>query len=133
SLTISTGGMSARKWVGSKPKVGLDKKCGGGAPAPAEAGSEERLALDWKTLEYRPRQKAKFPALEMAKNVEQVGPRVRMLLGLDGAGPQKGDKAGQFLWSALSDLWTYSANRVSEISDSIVEIDRAMKLGFNWE
>ncbi len=43
------------------------------------------------------------------------------------------DKAGQFLWSALSDLWTYSANRVPEISDSIVEIDRAMRLGFNWE
>ena len=30
-------------------------------------------------------------------------------------------------------MWTYSANRVPEISDSIVEIDRAMKLGFNWE
>jgi 3-hydroxyacyl-CoA dehydrogenase len=30
-------------------------------------------------------------------------------------------------------LWTYSANRVPEISDSIVEIDRAMRLGFNWE
>jgi 3-hydroxyacyl-CoA dehydrogenase len=33
----------------------------------------------------------------------------------------------------LSDLWTYSANRIPEISDSIVEIDRAMRLGFNWE
>ena len=33
----------------------------------------------------------------------------------------------------LSDLWTYSANRVPEIADSIVEIDRAMKTGFNWE
>ena len=49
------------------------------------------------------------------------------------ARPQKGDKAGAFLWSALSDLWTYSANRIPEISDSIVEIDRAMRLGFNWE
>jgi 3-hydroxyacyl-CoA dehydrogenase len=56
-----------------------------------------------------------------------------MLLGMDGVGPQKGDKAGQFLWTALSELWTYSANRVPEISDTIVEIDRAMKLGFNWE
>src|SRR5262249_48170629 len=42
-------------------------------------------------------------------------------------------KAAAFLWAALSDLWTYAANRVPEISDSIVEIDRAMKLGFNWE
>jgi len=55
------------------------------------------------------------------------------LLGIDSGGPQKGDKAGAFLWSALSDLWTYSANRIPEISESIVEIDRAMRLGFNWE
>ena len=37
------------------------------------------------------------------------------------------------MWSALSDLWTYSANRIPEISDTIVEIDRAMRLGFNWK
>ena len=120
--------MLQRKWLGDKTKGGFYKKI-----KSREGKEDERMGLDWKTLEYRPRQKAKFPALEMAKNVEQTGARVRMLLGLDGSGPQKGDKAGQFLWSALSDLWTYSANRVPEISDSIVEIDRAMKLGFNWE
>ena len=69
----------------------------------------------------------------MAKNIEDTGARLRMLLGMEGSGPQKGDKAGAFLWPALSDLWNYSANRVPEISDSIVEIDRAMRLGFNWE
>jgi 3-hydroxyacyl-CoA dehydrogenase len=69
----------------------------------------------------------------MAKTIEDTGARLRTLLGLDGSGPQKGDKAGAFLWSALTDLWTYSANRVPEISNSVVEIDRAMRLGFNWE
>jgi 3-hydroxyacyl-CoA dehydrogenase len=68
----------------------------------------------------------------MAKNMEDIGPRLRMLLGLDGK-PPKDDKAGAFLWSALCDLWNYSADRVPEIADSIVEIDRAMRLGFNWE
>ena len=115
--------MLERKLLGDKTKGGFYKK----------GKDDERLALDWKTLEYHPRHKPKFPALDMAKNVEQTGPRVKMLLGLDGSGPQKPDKAGAFLWSALSDLWTYSANRVPEISDSIVEIDRAMRLGFNWE
>jgi 3-hydroxyacyl-CoA dehydrogenase len=120
--------MLQRKWLGDKTKGGFYKK------AKAKDGKEdERLGLDWKTLDYRPRQKAKFPALEMAKNVEETGARVRMLLGMNGGGPQKGDKAGQFLWTALSELWTYCANRVPEISDSVVEIDRAMKLGFNWE
>ncbi len=119
--------MLERKWLGDKTKGGFYKKVKG-------AGDEdERLALDWKTLEYRPRQKPKFPALDMAKNVEQTGARVRMLLGLDGGAPQKNDRAGAFLWAALSDLWNYSADRIPEISDSIVEIDRAMRLGFNWE
>src|SRR6204780_1369385 len=122
--------MLQRKWLGDKTKGGFYKKVKGG-----EGKEEERLALDWKTLEYRPRQKPKFAALDMAKNVEETGARLRMLLGLDGGAgtPQKADKAGAFLWAVLSDLWTYSANRIPEISDSVVEIDRAMRLGFNWE
>ena len=104
----------------------------GGRPRRQAGKEDERLALDWKTLEYRPRQKPKFPALDMAKNIEDTGARLRMLLGLEGA-RTKGDKAGAFLWPLLSDLWNYSANRVPEISDSIVEIDRAMRLGFNWK
>jgi 3-hydroxyacyl-CoA dehydrogenase len=119
--------MLAKKWLGDKTKGGFYKKAKG-----AEGKEDERLALDWKTLEYHPRQKPKFAALDMAKNIEDTGARLRTLLGLEGA-PQKGDKAGAFLWAALSDLWNYSANRVPEISDSIVEIDRAMRLGFNWE
>src|SRR5712691_2586632 len=119
--------MLERKWLGDKTKQGFYKKIKG------EGSEDDRLAVDWKTLEYRPRQKAKLAALEMAKNVEETGARVRMLLGLAGSSLQKADKAGEFLWAALSDLWTYSANRIPEISDTVVEIDRAMRLGFNWE
>ena len=122
------GRMLQHKWLGDKTKGGFYRKVKGG-----EGKEDERLALNWKTLEYHPRQKPKFAALDMAKNIEDTGARLRMLLGLEGGGPQKGDKAGAFLWSALSELWTYAANRVPEISDSIVEINRAMRLGFNWE
>jgi 3-hydroxyacyl-CoA dehydrogenase len=118
--------MLERKWLGDKTKGGFYKK------SKAES-KEERFALDWKTLEYHLQQKPKFPALDMAKNIEQTGARVKTLLGFEGNGPQKNDRAGSFLWAALSELWTYSANRVPEISNSIVEIDRAMRLGFNWE
>ena len=122
--------MIERKWLGDKTKGGFYKK----VKSP-DGKEDERMALDWKTLEYHPRQKPKFAALDMAKNVEETGARVRMLLGLnhDGGATQKSDKAAAFLWSALSDLWTYAANRIPEISDSIVEIDSAMRLGFNWE
>jgi 3-hydroxyacyl-CoA dehydrogenase len=119
--------MIEHKWLGDKTKGGFYKKVKSG-----EGREDERMALDWKTLEYRPRQKPKFAALDMGKNIDDTGARLRMLLGTEGS-PQKGDKASAFLWSALTDLWTYSANRVPEISDSIFEIDRAMRLGFNWE
>jgi 3-hydroxyacyl-CoA dehydrogenase len=123
--------MLERKWLGDKTKGGFYKKVKGGGEK-----DDERMALDWKTLEYHPRQKPKFAALDDAKNVDDPGARVRMLLGLDGSSGSaspKPDKAAAFLWAALADLWTYSANRIPEISDSVIEIDRAMRLGFNWE
>jgi 3-hydroxyacyl-CoA dehydrogenase len=124
--------MLERKWLGDKTKAGFYKKV-----RSKEGDEDERLALDWKTLGYHPRQKPKFAALDMAKNIEGLGARLRHLLGTEYTGianaPQKVDKAGSFLWSALSELWTYSANRIPEIADSVVEIDLAMRLGFNWE
>lgn len=118
--------MLERKWLGDKTKGGFYRK-------QKTAHGEERFAVDWKTLEYRPRQKPKFPALEMAKNIEETPQRLRTLLGIEGEKPNPKDKAGQFLWAILSDLWTYSANRIGEVSDTIVEIDRGMRMGFNWE
>jgi len=114
--------MLEKKMLGDKTKGGFYKK-------QKSAEGEERFGLDWKTLEYRPTKRAKFAALEMAKNIENTGERLKMLLGGD---PAK-DKATAFYWATLSDLWTYAANRIPEISDNIVEIDRAMQLGFNWE
>jgi len=112
--------MLGRKWLGDKTRGGFYKK-------QKSAEGEQRFALDWKTMEYRPVQRPKFPSLEMAKNVEDLPERLKMLLS-----PSK-DKANTFLWTILSDLWTYAANRIGEIADSVVEIDRAMKLGFNWD
>jgi len=118
--------MLERKLLGDKTKGGFYRK-------QKSAQGEERFGIDWKTLDYRPRKKASFPSLELAKNIEDPRERLRTLIGVESGGPAKNDKAGQFLWTTLSDLWTYSANRIPEISDSIVEIDRAMRLGFNWE
>ena len=123
NLPAFYGQMLERKMLGDKTRGGFYKK-------QKSAEGEQRFGLDWKTLEYRPRQKAKFASLEMAKNIETLPERVRMLVGADGGKP---DKAGQFLWTTLTELWTYAANRIPEIADNIVEIDRGMKLGFNWE
>jgi 3-hydroxyacyl-CoA dehydrogenase len=115
--------MVERKLLGDKTRAGFYKK-------ERTPEGEKRLVIDWKTLEYRPATRPKFPSLEMAKTVDSLGDRVRMLTGF---GDQKVDKAGEFLWTALSEVFTYAANRIPEISDNVVEIDRGMRMGFNWE
>ncbi|HLW55206.1 MAG TPA: 3-hydroxyacyl-CoA dehydrogenase NAD-binding domain-containing protein [Candidatus Angelobacter sp.] len=114
--------MLERKLLGDKTKGGFYKKSRG------PQGEEERLAIDPRTLEYHPAQRPKFAALEMVKNIEDMGERLRAILGGD---PR--DRAVQFVWTTLSEMWTYSANRIPEIADSVVEIDAAMRMGFNWE
>jgi 3-hydroxyacyl-CoA dehydrogenase len=43
------------------------------------------------------------------------------------------DKGAQFTWKAVANNLIYAANRIPEISDTIVEIDNALKWGFNFE
>jgi 3-hydroxyacyl-CoA dehydrogenase len=83
-------------------------------------------------MEYRPRQKARFGSIEAARTIEDTRERLRALLA-PGVAAQGGDKANKFLWGAISRTCLYAARRVPEIADSVVEIDRAMRWGFNWE
>lgn len=115
--------MLERKWMGDKTGRGFYKKEKG------TDGSEVRLGIDWKTLEYRPSQRAKFPSLEMAKNVESLPERIRMVLAEE---PKK-NAAAAFYWRILPELWNYAAHRIPDVSDDVTAIDRAMKAGFNWE
>jgi 3-hydroxyacyl-CoA dehydrogenase len=43
------------------------------------------------------------------------------------------DKGAKFAWKVTAAAFIYSANRIPEISDTVVEIDNAMKWGYNWE
>jgi 3-hydroxyacyl-CoA dehydrogenase len=43
------------------------------------------------------------------------------------------DKGAVFAWKVVANNLIYAANRIPEISDTIVEIDNAMKWGFNFE
>src|SRR6266852_1961334 len=117
--------MARRGWLGDKSGQGFYKRLKGD-------GEKEILALDVHTMEYRPRQKARFGSLEAAKAIEDTPQRLRPLLGplLDG---QKEDKAQQFLWGSISETCLYAARRVPEISDNVVDVDRALRWGFGWE
>ena len=108
--------MIERKWLGDKTGQGFYKRTGKGE-------DKQIQALDWKTLEYHPMQKPKFPAVDAARGIEDLGERLRALVRSD-------DRAGRFLWKVMSDLFLYSAEMIPEISDRMVEIDRAMRWGY---
>ena len=117
--------MARRGWLGDKTGQGFYQRVKGD-------GEKEILTLDVNTMEYRPRQKARFPSLENAKTIEDTTERLRALIVpvLEG---QKTDKAQQFLWGLLSETCLYAARRVPEISDHVADVDRAMRWGFAWE
>jgi 3-hydroxyacyl-CoA dehydrogenase len=115
--------MLERKWLGDKTGQGFYKKERGAD------GKESRRVLDLNTLEYRSAELAKLIELEMAKNNESAAARIRTLL----AGNPDREKAARFYWQILPELWAYATNRIGEVADTVVEIDRAMKAGFNWE
>ena len=111
----------------------LGEKTGGGFyKRMKKDGEPEILALDWHTMEYRPRQRAKFGSIEAGKAIEDTRQRMRMLTGpaLEG---KAGDKANQLLWTTLSETCLYAARRLPEVADSILDVDRAMRWGFAWE
>jgi 3-hydroxyacyl-CoA dehydrogenase len=118
--------MMKRGWLGEKTGGGFYKRVRGAG------GESEILTLDWKTMEYRPQQKAKFRSIEAGKAIDDTRQRLQMLLGpaLDGSG---GDKANKFIWSALSETCLYAARRVPEIANTVVDVDRALRWGFGWE
>lgn len=118
--------MMKRGWLGEKTGSGFYKRVKKGG------GESEILTLDTKTMEYRPRQKAKFASIEAGKMIEDTRERLRSFVGpiLEG---KVVDKAARFIWGALSETCLYAARRVPEIADRIVEVDRAMRWGFNWE
>jgi 3-hydroxyacyl-CoA dehydrogenase len=106
--------MLERGWLGEKSGQGFYKRVG---------PQKEIWALDWKTLEYHPAQKPRFDSVEAARQVDDLAQRLRMLL-------QANDRASSFLWKLFSDVFLYSAECIPEISDRIVEVDRAMRWGY---
>ena len=112
--------MVNRGILGEKTKGGFYQKRKG------EGEKSDIWTLDVASLEYRPQQKAKLPALDAAKNIEDTRARVKTLVWGK-------DRAGEFLWKTMSRVFAYAANRIPEIADTVVEVDRAMKWGFGWE
>jgi 3-hydroxyacyl-CoA dehydrogenase len=117
--------MVRRGWLGEKSGHGFYQRV-------KKGGDSEILTLDPAKMEYRPRAKARFASLEAVRGIESLPERLRGLLDPILAG-QPGDKAQQFVWGLYSETCIYAARRIPEISDSIADVDRAMRWGFAWE
>lgn len=112
--------MQENKWLGDKTDQGFYKKT-----KDAE-GKTEILALDLKTLEYKPQQKVKSLTLEATKPIDDLRKRMKVY--------EKGtDKAGEFFRTLFYGLFGYVSDRIPEISDELYRIDDAMRAGFGWE
>src|SRR2546422_2927801 len=112
--------MIEKGWLGNKTKAGFYQR------KKSDGDKREIWTLNSATLDYRPSQKVKLPSLEMAKNIEDTRERLKALTWSK-------DRVGAFLWKTLSRTLCYATDRIPEIADTVVEIDRAMRWGFNWE
>ncbi|HHJ51091.1 MAG TPA: 3-hydroxyacyl-CoA dehydrogenase/enoyl-CoA hydratase family protein [Phaeodactylibacter sp.] len=110
------------KWFGDKTGQGFYKK----TDERDERGKRIILALDLKTLEYRPRRKPKLPAVEAAKQIEDLNKRLQFLL-------KDQSKVGEFMRRSFAALFSYASKRIPEISDTIFGIDDALRAGFAWK
>ena len=112
--------MAENNWLGDKTKQGFYKK------TKTAEGKTEILALDLKTLEYRPQQKVKSATLELTKPVENLQDRMKIFA--------KGkDKAAELFRASSFGLFEYVSDRIPEISDELYRIDDAMRAGFGWD
>ena len=111
--------MLKNQWLGQKTKQGFYKKV-------KQEGREETLVLDYEKLDYRPQEKVNLPSVEMGKNIDDVRERIKTFV-------LSPDRGGQFAWKILKKTLLYSAEKIPEVSDDIINIDRAMKWGYNWE
>lgn len=84
-----------------------------------------RKVVHPETLEYEPLEKSEFPCLKEAKKAKTLAESIKAVVYGE-------DRGARFAWRSLAGQLIYSANRIPEISDTVVEIDNAMRWGFNF-
>ncbi len=85
-----------------------------------------RKVIDPQTLDYAEAQPVKLPCLDAAQKAKTLSEKMRAVV-------YGKDKGAQFVWKAVANNLIYASNRIPEISDTIVDIDNAMRWGFNLE
>ncbi len=114
------GQLEEKQWLGDKTKQGFYKK------TKDAKGKTQILTLNLESLEYEPKTRAKFAALDMVKPIENVKERFKPLFASK-------DVAGDFYRDSFYGLFQYISFRIPEIADELYKIDDAVCAGFGWE
>jgi 3-hydroxyacyl-CoA dehydrogenase len=109
-------GMVEKKYLGNKTGGGFYKKL----------DRKTTKVIDPATLEYVDKAGEKFQSLGLAAFIPDTGQRVKTVIAGEG-------RESKFAKRALYEQLIYSAERIPEIADSIVEVDNGMKWGFNFD
>ncbi|MDR3089683.1 MAG: 3-hydroxyacyl-CoA dehydrogenase/enoyl-CoA hydratase family protein [Desulfobulbaceae bacterium] len=111
--------MLTNKLLGNKTRQGFYKK-------EKESGKKLIFQYDYQSGDYKPLVKPKFASVEAAKQADEAAERLRIVIGGQ-------DKAAEFAWKSLRDTLIYACKRIPEIASDVINIDQAMRWGFNWE
>jgi 3-hydroxyacyl-CoA dehydrogenase len=110
------------KWLGNKTKQGFYKR------TKDAKGKRSKLVLDYKTMEYVPAGKPRFPSVSDAKRKTDEGVPATLKVMFNGT-----DVAAELTREYLCNNFIYAANRIPEICENIIGIDNAMKWGYNHQ
>ncbi len=89
-------------------------------------GKDVKFYYDYRSGDYQPTQSPKFASVLATKQIDDAGERLKTLVSGK-------DNAAEFAWKTVRDTLLYTAKRIPEIADDVVNIDNAMKWGYNWE
>ncbi len=114
------GTMVEKGWLGNKTKVGFYKQTRNAD------GKKIYLSLDLNTLEHTPSEKVRFDAVGKAKDIENLGERLKALLVED-------DKAAQLVKALTYQSFQYASTLLPEVADTPKPLDDASRWGFMHE
>lgn len=103
-----------------------DKTGQGFYQKPPKGAGGDILTLDLATMQYRARLEPNLPSLVDALKLKPLAERLKFVLALD-------DKVGALARHSVYNALAYSARRLPEITDQIINIDRAVRWGFSHE
>jgi 3-hydroxyacyl-CoA dehydrogenase len=112
--------MVQKSWLGNKSKIGFYKEVRTGE------GKKEFWSLNLETLDHEPPKKIRFDSIGKARDVEDLGARLKTLLGED-------DKAARLIKALTYQAFQYAAHIMPEVADSPMPLDDAIRWGFGHD